>query len=99
MGWLNSHLYQFDIQEERLVLVDTPDEVEEYNFMNSDDFPRFGGVKIEPKCYKLSRKVKVDKFLNQYGKIDYIYDMGDNWEHEITLEKVIEDYPNVYLVP
>ncbi|WP_071460893.1 plasmid pRiA4b ORF-3 family protein [Bacillus massilinigeriensis] len=28
----------------------------------------------------------------KYQELDYIYDLGDNWEHHIIFEKVIEDY-------
>lgn len=42
--------------------------------------------------------MKVDKYLEVGKPIEYVYDMGDHWEHAIILEKVIEDYPNVFPV-
>ncbi|SHK22273.1 pRiA4b ORF-3-like protein [Geosporobacter subterraneus DSM 17957] len=34
----------------------------------------------------------LSEFLPEYKHILYTYDMGDNWEHEIELAQVIEDY-------
>ena len=32
----------------------------------------------------------VDLFKAEKDEISYVYDFGDNWEHKITLEKIIE---------
>lgn len=97
MGWYDSHLYQFEL-ENNLVLVDTKQEKEEYEFYNDPNMPTFGGSKRIFKTYRLSKSVKVDKYLEVGKPIEYVYDMGDHWEHAIILEKVIEDYPNVFPV-
>ncbi|MBC3798049.1 plasmid pRiA4b ORF-3 family protein [Acetobacterium tundrae] len=31
-------------------------------------------------------------YLPEYQQLRYTYDMGDNWEHEIRLLRVIEDF-------
>jgi hypothetical protein len=36
--------------------------------------------------------VKIDRYLEKYRTLTYVYDFGDNWRHKIELEKVIEDY-------
>jgi hypothetical protein len=37
-----------------------------------------------------SRKVKLDKAVGRKKKFDYVYDFGDNWEHEIRVEKMLK---------
>lgn len=40
-----------------------------------------------------SNKVKLSEiFENKRQKFMYVYDFGDNWEHEIILEKITKDY-------
>lgn len=94
MGWFESHLYEFEVQSEKLVIVDSKEEAEELAFYNSQ--PAYDGRVKEPKIFRTSRGVKIDRYLNESYPMRYIYDMGDYWEHEIVLEKVIEDYEFVY---
>lgn len=96
MGWFDSHLYQFEITSEKLVIVDSKEQAEELAFYNSQ--PSYNGSIKMPKTFKASRGMKIDRYLNEGCPIQYVYDMGDYWEHEIILEKVIEDYEFVYPV-
>ncbi|MDO4927091.1 MAG: plasmid pRiA4b ORF-3 family protein [Turicibacter sp.] len=93
MGWYNCHLYQFELPGE-LILVETSEEVEEYSWMN--EMPTYDGRPRLRKTYRLSKNVKVDKYVKVGQSIPYVYDMGDYWEHQITVEKMVEDYPYVY---
>jgi hypothetical protein len=68
MGWTNSHLYSFEIEN----IVFTPKEYD------ADDA-----------TFADSRKYTLDK-LRIDGPFEYLYDFGDSWEHEITIEKQIE---------
>ena len=34
----------------------------------------------------------LSEFFPKYKRMIYTYDMGDNWEHQIRLIRVIEDY-------
>ena len=43
-----------------------------------------------------SKKIKIDEYLLEKQKIIYIYDFGDDWEHDILVEEVLEDYKNKY---
>ncbi|MGV3488127.1 MAG: plasmid pRiA4b ORF-3 family protein [Tuberibacillus sp.] len=44
------------------------------------------------------RKVTLSKFFkNEKDRCLYVYDFGEDWEHEIVLEKVMEDDPNIKL--
>lgn len=37
-----------------------------------------------------AKKTLIDNYVKQYPKIEYIYDFGDYWVHEITIEKIVE---------
>ncbi len=42
------------------------------------------------------RKVKLSQFLPDENEFVFVYDMGDNWEHEVVVEDVRENYPALY---
>lgn len=42
------------------------------------------------------RKIILDDYLTSQIWIKYIYDFGDNWEHEIVLEKIETEYTQHY---
>ena len=37
-----------------------------------------------------SKRTKVDKYFDEIEKLEYTYDFGDNWIHNIQIEKVLE---------
>ena len=37
-----------------------------------------------------SKKEKVDKYFKEYKRMKYTYDFGDNWIHNIIVEKIVE---------
>ena len=39
-----------------------------------------------------SKRIKIGNVLKKKGqKLDYLYDFGDNWQHSLTLEMIIDD--------
>ena len=42
------------------------------------------------------KTVKLSDFLPAEKKFIFVYDMGDNWEHEVVIEDVRENYPALY---
>ncbi len=48
-----------------------------------------------------SRKVKLNEYIKgEKQKINYLYDFGDSWEHEIIVEKILDSLPeNVVHIP
>ncbi len=42
------------------------------------------------------RKVKLTQYLPDEKKFIFVYDMGDNWEHEIVVEDIRENYPALH---
>ena len=73
MGWYNCHLYQFELPNE-LILVETSDEVEEYSWMNQ--LSTFDGNLRTKKTYRVSKNVKVDKYVKVGQVMRYVYQYG-----------------------
>lgn len=74
-GWENSHLYQFSPK-------------------GYGSEPQIGMVDPQWQEEGLldARKTKLKTYLNKKGqKFNYLYDFGDNWEHQITVEEVTHD--------
>jgi phage pi2 protein 07 len=99
MGWNNSHLFSFDFPEKHLQIVDerTNDAYEEYKMMVKRvwlfwDVPLKEYEKriLETKILR-ARSARLAKYIENQGKIDYIYDFNDRWQHEIELEKITCD--------
>ncbi|XP_044256452.1 uncharacterized protein y4hQ-like isoform X2 [Tribolium madens] len=74
MGWKQSHLHEFET-DENIHIVDV-----DYEDVFGFDFDKV--VKED--------KVKLSQFLKTPNdKVKYIYDFGDNWEHLVVLEKIL----------
>ena len=74
-GWTNSHLYEFrDVERNCTLQIGMP---------SRED--AFWGKKVMD-----ARKVKLsDIFKVEVDRMIYIYDFGDNWVHEITLDEML----------
>ena len=85
IGWEGYHLSGFRIGkgENKIFVEDYPEEKEEQR-----EYKKEGVLD--------SQKIKIDEYFAEHKKFIYIYDFGDNWHHEILLEKVLEDYKNKY---
>lgn len=77
-GWTNSHLHQFIYTDD------------------SGAEPVTIGIPLEPefedeKPVLPDWELRLKNFIEgETGRIDYIYDLGDYWQHTIELEKVLE---------
>ncbi|WP_419800411.1 plasmid pRiA4b ORF-3 family protein [Mucilaginibacter sp.] len=80
-GWENAHMYQFRPIDHRLNPIISDKEMYDdgLDFFEEDEL-------IDSKEVKLA-----DIFKAEGQKFVYTYDLGDNWEHLITLEKITEE--------
>jgi len=74
-NWQDYHLYRFEFND-LVVCIPDPDYTPE---------ELYGGKVKEINA----KRVKIDKLLGKRHKCVYVYDFGDNWEHEVVLEKVL----------
>jgi hypothetical protein len=72
-GWENSHLFQFS----------------ESGFSDTISYG-FAGDDIDPDYVTIdAKKTKMSRILKKKGQTYcYIYDFGDDWNHQLTLEKI-----------
>jgi hypothetical protein len=78
MGWQNSHLHAFSVGSTQI-----PDSSVVYGTPDPD----LG--------HRDERKVKLGDVVGKDGdRLEYIYDFGDSWEHEIVVEAVLSATPD-----
>lgn len=73
MGWENYHLYNFDTKDARVEILD-------------DSFEFFPSSK---EVYDAEETQIGELITEEKQKCLYTYDFGDDWEHELVLEKVL----------
>jgi hypothetical protein len=87
MGWTDSHLHEFRITNPSTrgrTIIGIPDEAFDFDV---------GRTTLPDTKQKISKW-----FSKKNNRALYIYDFGDNWEHTVTLEKILPaeddvDYP------
>lgn len=78
--WMNYHLHEFIVEREgeKMLILQMDDDPDRLIFGEED--------KME---LRLEQLVSLEEiFSRSYRSINYIYDFGDYWEHEIILENV-----------
>lgn len=82
MGWSGSHLSGFDFPKQAI------DVTENNEFF--EGFTPFDRESIE------ADKSCIDTYVEGEPWFTYTYDFGDDWEHKVVVEKVLEDYTANY---
>lgn len=82
MGWCGYHLFSFEFYHLNLRFEES---MEEEPLWCKDDIQE-------------ASEYLIDTFLEAQKWFSYIYDFGDNWEHRVTVEKVLMDYGKNYPV-
>jgi hypothetical protein len=86
-GWNSSHLYNFSITDESGQCVVRV--VSEHEDMDES----FQGCEM-----LLDDNVSLRDYIGEQWKIDYLYDYGDSWEHEIKKQRAIAGHDKNYPV-
>lgn len=100
MGWYNCHLYEFKIGD---IEVTTDEEAlnEIRYFKTIEGMKKLAELRKSRFFVDRTKTLKeVDEFIEEYFDnnkiVDYTYDFGDNWEHEIDILGKLESYPHEY---
>lgn len=81
MGWCGYHMFEFEFFHMNLRISEGMDEfVSAYSMFDE----------IEASTTYIS------EYLEENEWFTYTYDLGDDWEHRVTIEKVIDDYEYNY---
>ena len=83
--WKDYHLHDFNIfdGDKHVVNLVSGEDAFEY----PSDLPRI-----------METGIKLSEYVPKYSRIKYTYDFGDNWEHYIEVEKIIENHSQNYPV-
>lgn len=79
--WCGYHLYEFEVGA-------TLHEMGQFIGVPTED--EYGIESIRGKTLD-SGKEKIDKYFKKYKKMKFVYDFGDNWVHDIIIEKEIDE--------
>ncbi len=97
MGWQDYHLHEFSFEGMKETFTNSDEQVDEYRYYRDNpvaeepEHQRWVDIGLQHPC-RLTSKVKIDKYLQKYGRALYTYDFGDGWEHDVIVEAVIEDF-------
>ena len=101
MDWWDRHLYEFEFPQEKLRITNDGETYEEFKFyqkkykdkaLTKRNDPHGMIAHILETTIRQPQTLKIDRYLEKYKTITYVYDFGDNWQHKIELEKIIDDY-------
>jgi hypothetical protein len=81
MRWYNSHLHEFHVED---MLVGDPEQLCGW------------GMGEEPEVVDEADITLADFKLREGAKFEYVYDFGDDWQHQILLEKKLERERNTH---
>lgn len=76
-GWCGYHAYNFEVGatlHDEGIFIELPELDDGWSYYET----------------KNSKKEKIDKYFKEYKRMKYTYDFGDDWIHDIIIEKIIE---------
>jgi hypothetical protein len=102
MGWTNSHLHQFTLRTKTPRQGRLDYEIallsRRGSFFEADVLGErvFSDPEFELEDAEDESRARLVQILPKVGaKLEYLYDMGDSWEHHIVLEKILEPNPSI----
>lgn len=82
MGWSGYHLFEFEFYHDELRIIERADEFCDDIYTDFD--------------YLEASTTYVREFLEENEWFTYTYDLGDDWQHRVTIEKILTDYEHNY---
>lgn len=83
MGWSGYHMFEFEFYHRELVIIE-----------NAEEYDGDG-----PFDHLEASTTLIREFMEENDWFTYTYDFGDDWQHRVTIEKIIDnwelDYPQV----
>lgn len=88
------HMYSFYLTKKgnrsRTRFAEAPEYTHPYNFEESET--NFGFGFSRKKMYDASKTKISDLKLKEKSKFEYLFDFGDEWLHEVTIEKIEDEF-------
>ncbi len=81
MGWSGYHLFEFEFYHLELRIIEGADEFE---------------MGYGPYDFVEASSTYIREYLEEIDWFTYTYDLGDDWQHRVTIEKILEDYEYNY---
>lgn len=97
-GWTNSHLHEFYV-------FDQTETTEPYTYSSpyhvTGDYKPVLNIVMNEELMSESKEVErileknilLSDIVPKFTVMKYVYDFGDNWQHEIIVEKIVNDEP------
>lgn len=82
MGWIGCHMHCFEFSRLGISVEMKSDELDFFEDMDNESLDEIETV--------------IDTLLERQNNFTYVYDFGDDWEHKVTVETVIDDYEYSY---
>ncbi|KAA5806398.1 MULTISPECIES: plasmid pRiA4b ORF-3 family protein [Thermoanaerobacterium] len=103
-GWQDYHLHEFFIygnERQDVSFINYPSYSKDgykaiVNLVSDEeafDYPNESDIEMI-----FEKGIKLSKYIPQYKRLMYVYDFGDNWQHYIEVQKIIDNYDKNYAV-
>ena len=82
MGWIGYHMHCFEFWHLGISVEMKSDELDFFEDMDNESLDE--------------KETVIDTLLERQNNFTYVYDFGDDWEHKVTVEEIVDDYEYSY---
>jgi hypothetical protein len=106
-GWKNYHLHEFYIYNHLKPILKNQEWSANHPLYHPNGYKPILNIVCDEEAFNYGKEgipmkheggVKLSDFLPKHKELRYNYDFGDNWQHDITIEKFLDDYDKNYPV-
>lgn len=106
-GWKDYHSHEFYVYgNESLNSIYSSDEYINSQSYKSEELTPVVNLVSDEEAFqypndvsmKLESNISLSEYISKYKRLKYNYDFGDNWQHYIEVENIIDDYDKNYAV-